>query len=78
MDQLWDKQQKTVLETFRERPGKLKEGVLFHEDYAPAHIYADAMAAVRDCGSELVDHPPYSDLAPSFFIFVVYQNYTLA
>ena len=26
------------------------------------------MAAVHDCGFELVDHPPYSpDLAPSYY-----------
>ena len=36
------------------------------------HIkYLEAMAAVRDCGFELVDHHPYSpDLAPSdYFLF---------
>lgn len=53
------------------RPGKLTKGVLFHQDNAPAHKSVVAMAAVRDCGFELVDHPPYSpDLAPSdFFLF---------
>ena len=46
-------------------------GVLFHQDNAPAHKSVVAMAAVRDCGFELVDHPPYSpDLAPSdYFLF---------
>ena len=30
-----------------------------------SEILAKALAAVRDCGFELVDHPPYSpDLAP--------------
>ena len=44
----------------------LTKGVLFHQDNAPAHKPVVAMAAVHDCGFELVDHPPYSpDLAPS-------------
>ncbi|XP_030588657.1 histone-lysine N-methyltransferase SETMAR-like [Archocentrus centrarchus] len=53
------------------RPGKLSKGVLFHRDNAPAHKSVLAMAAVRDCGFELIDHPPYSpDLAPSdYFLF---------
>uniref|UniRef100_A0A673BIC6 Histone-lysine N-methyltransferase SETMAR n=1 Tax=Sphaeramia orbicularis TaxID=375764 RepID=A0A673BIC6_9TELE len=53
------------------RPGKLSKGVLFHQDNAPAHKLTVAMAAVKDCGFELVDHPPYSpDLAPSdYFLF---------
>ena len=53
------------------RPGKLTKGVLFHQDNAPAHKSVVAMAAVRDCGFELVDHPPYSaNLAPSeHFLF---------
>uniref|UniRef100_A0A3Q0T9I4 Mos1 transposase HTH domain-containing protein n=1 Tax=Amphilophus citrinellus TaxID=61819 RepID=A0A3Q0T9I4_AMPCI len=44
---------------------------LFHQDDAPAHKSAVAMAAVRDCGFELVDQPPCSpDLAPSdYFLF---------
>ena len=61
---LWE----VVLETFQKRPGKLSKGVLFHQDNAPAHKPVVAMAVVRDCGFELVDHPPYSpDLAPSIF-----------
>ena len=45
-----------------EGSGKLTKGVLFHQDNAPMA----AMAAVRDYGFELVDHPPSSpDLAPS-------------
>ena len=38
---------------------------------APAHNSVVAMAAVRNCSFELVDHPSYSpDLAPSdFFLF---------
>ena len=34
------------------------KGVLFHHDNAPAHKSVVAMAAVHDCGFELVDHPP--------------------
>ena len=47
------------------------KGVLFHQDNAPTHKSVFPMAAVRDCGFELVDHPPYSpDLAPSdYFLF---------
>ena len=42
------------------------KGVLFHQDNAHAHKFVIAMAAVHDCGFELVDHPPNSpDLAPS-------------
>ena len=42
------------------------KGVLFHHDNAPAHTPAIAMAAINDCGFELIQHFPYShDLAPS-------------
>ena len=42
------------------------EGVLFHQDNAPAHKSVVAMAAVCNCDFELVDHPQCSpDLAPS-------------
>ena len=41
---------------------------MFHQDNVPAHKSMVAMAAMRDCGFELIDHPPYSpDLAPSDF-----------
>ena len=44
---------------------KVSKGVLFHQDNAPAHKSTVAMAAIHECGFELVDHPPYSpDLAP--------------
>jgi len=40
--------------------------VLLHQDDAPAHTSAVAMAAIRECGFELLSPPPYSpDLAPS-------------
>ena len=53
------------------RPGKLTKGPLLHQDNAPAHKSVIAMAAVHDCGFELIEHPPYSpDLAPSdYFLF---------
>ena len=35
---------------------KLK-GVLFHQDNAPAHTSVNAMAAINDCGFELIQHP---------------------
>lgn len=48
------------------RRGKLRKGVLFHQDNAPAHKSLIAMAAIRDAGFDIIDHPPYSpDLAPS-------------
>ena len=53
------------------RRGKLRTGVLFHQDNAPAHKAEVAMAAIREAGFELLEHPPYSpDLAPSdFYLF---------
>jgi len=48
------------------RRGKLSHGVLLHQDNVPAHTSAVAMAAIRECGFELLSQPPYSpDLAPS-------------
>lgn len=53
------------------RRGKLAKVVLFHQDNAPAHKSRVAMAAIKDAGFELMEHPPYSpDLAPSdFYLF---------
>ena len=52
----------------KKRPGMITKGVLFHQDNAPAHSSMLAMATIRDCGFQLVPHPPYSpDLAPSDF-----------
>lgn len=34
--------------------------ILFHQVDAPSHTFLVPMAAVRDGGSELVDHHPYS------------------
>ena len=35
----------------------LTNGVLLHQDNAPAHRSALAMAAAHQCGFELVEHP---------------------
>ncbi|XP_073399608.1 histone-lysine N-methyltransferase SETMAR-like [Dendrobates tinctorius] len=53
------------------RRDKLRAGVLFHQDNAPAHKAAVAMATIQEAGFELVENPLYSpDLAPSdFFLF---------
>ena len=53
------------------RRGKIRRGVLLQQDNAPVHSSKVAMQSVRDCGFELLPHPPYSpDLAPSdFFLF---------
>jgi len=48
------------------RCGKSSHGVLLHQDDAPAHTSAVAMAAIRECVFELLSQPPYSpDLAPA-------------
>ena len=50
------------------RRGKIRRGILLHQDNAPIHTSRVAMEAVRECGYELLPHPPYSpDLAPSDF-----------
>ena len=52
--------------TKEKRRGKLSHGVLLHQDDAPAHNSAVAMATIRECGFELLSQPPYSPhLAPS-------------
>ena len=55
----------------QKRRGKLRRGVLLQQDNAPVHTSQVAMQAVRDCGFELLPHPPYSpDLAPSdYYLF---------
>ena len=50
------------------RRGKLRRGVLFHQDNAPAHTSLQARTAIQNAGFELLHHPP--DLAPSdFYLF---------
>lgn len=48
------------------QPGKRMNGVLLHQDNTFAHKSVAAMAAVCNCGFELVDYtyPYYLDLAP--------------
>jgi len=53
------------------RRGKLRHGVLFHQDNAPAHTSSQTLAAIRNVEFELLAHPQYSsDLAPSDLLFV--------
>ncbi|CAF4830352.1 unnamed protein product [Pieris macdunnoughi] len=61
----------------QKRRGKLRAGVLFHQDNAPSHKAAVAMAAIQETGFELLEHPPYSpDLAPSdFYLFPRLKEY---
>ena len=55
----------------RNRPGLARKKVLFHQDNAPAHTSAIAMAKIHELGYELLPHPPYSpDLAPcDYYLF---------
>jgi len=53
--------------------GKLSADMLLLHDNAPVHMSAKSQAAIRQCGFEQLNHPPYSpDLAPSeYFLFRV-------
>ncbi|XP_055911087.1 histone-lysine N-methyltransferase SETMAR-like [Eupeodes corollae] len=54
------------------RGGKLKAGVLFHQDNASPHkAAADAIEAIQEMEFELLEHPPHSpDLSPSdYYLF---------
>ena len=53
------------------RRGKLRNGVLFLQDNAPAHKAHQTMDVLQQLGFQCLDHPPYSpDLAPSdYFLF---------
>ena len=67
-----------VREAIKEkRSGKLRRGVLFHHDNAPAHTSHVAVAAIKAAGFELVELPPHSpDLAPSdYFLFPKLKEY---
>lgn len=59
----------------RKRPD-LVENIILHQDNAPAHKSSVGMAAVKDLGFEVIEHPPYSpDLAPcDFFLFPALKN----
>ena len=48
---------------------ELSAGVLLLHDNAPVHMSAKSQAAIRQCGFQQLNHPPYSpDLAPSDYI----------
>ena len=53
------------------RRGKLQLGVRLLHDNAPVHTARVSQDAIKECGFEMIPHPPYSpDLAPSdFFLF---------
>ena len=63
---------KQLRETIKKnRRGKLRSGVVMSQDNAPCHTCRVAMAAAKECGFEILPHPPYSpDLAPSdYYLF---------
>ncbi|KAK3108393.1 hypothetical protein FSP39_007025 [Pinctada imbricata] len=52
----------------KRRESSLIKGVLFHQDNAPVHKSVTAMAAIHDCGFNLIQYPPYPhDLVLSDF-----------
>ena len=59
------------------RRGKLSAGVPLLHDNAPVHMSAKSHAAVRQCGFQQLNHPPYSpELAPSeYFLFRVMKKF---
>ena len=56
--------------------GKLTAGVRLLQNNAPVHLSANSQAAIRQCGFQQLNHPPYSpDLAPSdYFLLRVMKN----
>ena len=59
-------------EEIKKKPPHLqKKKILFHQDNARVHTYADSMVKLMELKFELLQHPLYSpDLAPSdFFLF---------
>lgn len=62
---------KLMAEIAEKRPHLQRKKILFHQDNAPSHTSAVAIAKINELRFELLDHPPYSpDLAPSdFFLF---------
>ena len=53
------------------RRGKLTRGVFFHQNNTPAHTSTVGTDEIQKCGSQLVEHPPYSsDLVSSdYYLF---------
>ena len=56
---------------------ELSAGVLLLHDNAPVHMSVKSQAAIRQCGFQQLNHPPYSpDLAPSdYFLFRVMKKF---
>jgi histone-lysine N-methyltransferase SETMAR len=56
---------------------ELSAGVLLLHDNAPVHMSVKSQAAVRQCGFQQLNHPPYSpDLATSdYFLFRVMKKF---
>jgi len=51
------------------RWGKISAGVLLLHDNAPVHLSAKSQTAIRQCGFQKLNHPPYSpDLYPSDYV----------
>lgn len=59
------------------RHGKLRAGVLFHQDNAPAHNATVTMVAIQETGFELLEHPPYlPDLVSSdLYLFLSKEHH---
>ena len=57
--------------------GKLSADVLLLHDNAPVHMSAKSQAAIRQCGFQQLNHPPYNpDLAPSdYFLSELWKNF---
>ena len=55
---------------------ELSAGVLLLHDNVPVHMSANSQAAIRHCGFQQLNHPPYSPhLAPSdYFLFRVTEK----
>ena len=59
---------KLKAELAEKRPHFQKKKILFHQDNAPSHTSAVAMAKIHELRFEQLNHPPYSsNLAPSDF-----------
>ena len=54
-----------VLLIKRIRCGKLSRGVFFHQNNTPTHTSTVGTDEIQQCGPQLVEHPPYSDLVSS-------------
>jgi histone-lysine N-methyltransferase SETMAR len=56
---------------------ELSAGMLLLHDNVPVHMSAKSQAAIRQCGFQQLNHPPYSpDLALSdYFLFRVMKKF---